>query len=284
MFTTLRISVAILCLGAMPVYVKADDRCTYKAFTLQSKHLAEEREIWVSLPMRFDPSESYPVLYVLDAEWRFDLVRTIAWDLSGNKKIPRHIVIGIPHVEWENKRGIDLTFSHTLNEYDGSTISDGVYNPSNSGGGQAFFDYLSKEVVPWIDLHYPTNGSNVLIGHSYGGYFAAYALSIGSPFNALQIYDPSAWFNKGEVVNRLQSHIDKLDSASVFVSYQPSPQYHREKIDALISVLKRRTDISIDAKLYPQETHNSLFLPSFLDGMAFLYADTTSTEQDGLNH
>ncbi len=237
--------------------------------TISSDPLGEDREIWVSLPMNYKKGESYPVLYVLDAEWRFDLVRSMAYDLSGNRKIPRHIVVGIPHIDMENKRGIDLTFSQSRIEYDGEAVDSTWYNASNSGGAERFYHFLSDELIPLINKHYATNGNNILVGHSYGGYFGAYIAGRNHPFSALQLYDPSLWYSGGEAMEQALKNTNK--EINVFVTYQDEPEYHAGMIRDFIESAGEY--FQFGSLSFPEETHNSLFMRSFLEGMSFLYSD-----------
>ena len=124
----------------------------------------------------------YPVIYVFDAEWRFDLIKNIAFDLGANQKIQNAIVVGIPHMDWEYKRGQDLTFSQSRVEYDGDKVDATWYNASNSGHGMKFYKYLTEELLPDVNTKYATNGHETLIGHSYGGYFGGYILFFESSF------------------------------------------------------------------------------------------------------
>ncbi|MGB0839627.1 MAG: alpha/beta hydrolase [Chitinophagales bacterium] len=243
----------------------------YQEHTIASQHLNEERNYWVSLPMRYDTSKTYPVLYVLDAEWRFGLIQSITYDLAGNKKIPGHIIVGIPHVDWEKQRGIDLTFSQSRMEYDGEIVDSTSYNASNSGGAAPYYRYLTEELLPDVNQHYATNGENILIGHSYGGYFGSYILSMQHPFSALQIYDPSIWYSNGEVLEQVKKGIPKKDKVSVFITYQPKPRFHANKIKALIRLLKKQDNINLQYQFYRNETHNALYMYSFLEGMHRLY-------------
>lgn len=131
-----KIVTALLCLLFIsPRAYPQTDTClvSVKKHRLSSEFLPDDREYWVSLPMHYDSTQSYPVLYVLDAEWRFDLIRPIAYDLAGNRQIPHHIIVGIPHVDWEYQRGIDLTFSQSRIEYDGEAVDSAWYNETNSG-------------------------------------------------------------------------------------------------------------------------------------------------------
>ena len=242
---------------------------TYKHI-IKSKYSEVHREYWVNLPMRYDTSKSYPVMYVLDAEWRFDLIRHIAYDMAGNKKIPHHIIVGIPHINWKMQRGIDLTFSHSRNEYDGEKVDSTFYNKTNSGGGMNFYKYLTEEMIKDVDTNYSTNNERVLIGHSYGGYFAGYILPFDDYFSAYQIYDPSILYNDEEVIKIINT---QLKPSNIFITFQLVPEFHKNKILELIELLKNKPDLKIGSKNFIDETHNSLFMQSFIDGMQFLFAD-----------
>ncbi|MEM7571305.1 MAG: alpha/beta hydrolase-fold protein [Bacteroidota bacterium] len=231
-----------------------------------------DREFWVSLPMRYDSTESYPVLYVLDGEWRFNLVQQIAYDLGGNRVIPHHIVVGIPHIDWREQRQIDLTFSQSKNEYDSTLAVVGEYTPSNTGGAADFYRHLSEEVVPLVDAHYATSRERILVGHSYGGYFASYILPTDTVFTGYQIYDPSIWYSYGEVLEHFRENQEHLSSCRTFISFQPVPDYHASKIRELIELLQEETRIGLHLREYPKETHNSLYMYSVIDGLKAHYS------------
>ena len=237
--------------------------------SIHSAQLGEVREYWVSLPVQYADSNQYPVIYVLDAEWRFDLVRHMAYDMGGNGDIERSIVVGIPHVAWEHQRGIDLTFSQSRKEYDGEVVDSTTYHAGNSGGGLQFYRYLTDELLPDVDRRYPTTGHETLIGHSYGGYFGAYLLSLPHPFEVLHIYDPPVWFGDGEVIHRFMDRSDEVTTpVDVYLTYQGIPDFHREKIEELIEVLFADDHIQLSTRYYfTGKSHNGLFLDSFYQGI-----------------
>lgn len=234
---------------------------------IKSKELNEDRNYWVSLPLNYSDSVEYPVIYVLDAEWRFELVQNLAFELGGHHKINKSIIIGIPHVDWEKKRGIDLTFSYSRREYDGDWVDSTWYTSSNSGGGEKFYKYLINELIPDVNKKYSTNNHETLIGHSYGGYFGGYLLSLDHPFDVLHLYDPSVWYSDGEIIFRLKNK-SKLDrKISVHITYQPLPEFHKKMVEKFITELNKDEFIILSSKKYEKETHNSLFLDSFLKGI-----------------
>jgi len=234
--------------------------------TLFSEHLEENRNYWVSLPLNYSDSLNYPVIYVFDAEWRFDLVKDIVFDLGANRKIDRSIIVGIPHIDWKEKRGVDLTFSHSRVEYDGEVVDSTWYNNTNSGGGEKFYQYLTTELIADVNEKYSTNHHETLIGHSYGGYFGGYILTKDHPFEILHIYDPSIWFSNGEVTERFKQRTNK-QAARIHLTYQPIPEFHKNKIEGFIEALENDSSITLSKKLYEDETHISLFLDSFYKGI-----------------
>ncbi|TBW30010.1 alpha/beta hydrolase [Gramella sp. KN1008] len=234
--------------------------------TIKSEYLNEDRDYWVSLPLKYSDSIKYPVIYVLDAEWRFDLIKNITFDLGAHKKIENSIVIGIPHIDWENKRGQDLTFSNSRIEYDGEKVDSTWYNDSNSGKGMQFYSYLTKELIPEVNDKYSTNKHETLIGHSYGGYFGSYILSLDHPFEVLHMYDPSIWYSNGEVISRFKDS-KSSKSLKIHLTYQPEPEFHKIKVEEFIEVLESDESIILTKEFYENDTHNSLFLDSFYKGI-----------------
>ncbi|MGD1945043.1 MAG: alpha/beta hydrolase [Croceivirga sp.] len=260
--------IALLFLLTSMTLLSQDTLCINQTIrhNIESKYLNETREHWISLPFHYADSLNYPVIYVLDAEWRFDLIRNIVFDLGANKKIQNSIVVGIPHVEVENKRGKDLTFSQSKIEYNGDKVDATWYNDSNSGGGMKFYDYLTKELIPHINDVYSTTNHETLIGHSYGGYFGGYILSLENPFEVIHIYDPSIWFSDSEVVKRFKTK-NYTQRTKIHLTYQPEPEFHRNKIEEFIKALESNNDIDLTVELYENDTHNSLFLDSFYQGI-----------------
>ena len=115
----------------------------------------------------------------------------------------------------------------------------------------------------------------ILIGHSLGGYFCSYILPYQTSFKSLQIYDPSIWFSNGEAIHQIKSRLAKIKECRVFLSssgnYKNQFAYHHKKIKQLNRTLRRFSNIEIDCKTYKNESHNSMYLHSFIDGMLRLY-------------
>lgn len=267
--------ILILLFQITPLAFAQNPRSVNNKYKINSKALDETREIWVNLPANYDSTKSYPTMYVLDAEWQFDIAFAIMEELAVNDKIPKHIVIGIPHIDYDH-RFKDLTFTNT--EYNSSGEPDSTaafyFNKEKTQGGLKFLEYLTNEVVPFVDSLHITNGFDVLIGHSLSGYFGAYILTTENPFNAFQLYDPSIWYNKADPVTHLTETVSKSVKANVFISTanggKDREQYNVDMHKKFHEILLQN-NINSELKVYDYESHGTVRLPSLIDGLSSLY-------------
>nr|WP_239033060.1 alpha/beta hydrolase-fold protein [Pseudoalteromonas luteoviolacea] len=129
-----------------------------KSFEFESKILKEQRTIVVSLPDGYDASKAaYPVIYLLDGVQNLKHVVGSVDVLTRVGSMPPSIIVGIKS---ENRM---KDFSPTK-----------MAGVEESGGAKVFLNFLSKELIPYINNTYRTNDFSVLEGHSLAGLFAAY--------------------------------------------------------------------------------------------------------------
>lgn len=107
--------------------------------TIESTFLSESREISIGLPTNYDSTKTYPTLYVLDAEWWFDITYALTKEFHDNQdKTPEMIVIGIPQIDRQHRK-LNMTFSDSKNDATGQLDSTLVWSKSKTGGGLDFF-------------------------------------------------------------------------------------------------------------------------------------------------
>ena len=190
------------------------------------------------------------------------------FDQGAWQNIQNSIVIGIPHVDWDKKRGQDMTFGQSRMEYDGTLVDFSWYNSGNSGMGYGlkFYNFFMQELIPHVNATYNTNGHETLVGHSYGGYFGGYLLSMEHPFEVLHILDPAIWYSNGEVIERYKK-ANYTQPTTIHIAYQPIPEFHKQKIEEFIAELKKNPNIKLTTELYPNQSHNGLFLDGFYKGL-----------------
>jgi predicted alpha/beta superfamily hydrolase len=128
--------------------------------TIASRVLDADRTIIVRLPSGYEESSAtYPVLFMTDGE-RLDRLTPLVDSLVRAGSVPEMIIVGIPHPD----RRHDLTPTR-------------VERMATSGGAEPFFQFLSNELIPYIDNTHRTRPMKILFGHSLGGLFVTFALA-----------------------------------------------------------------------------------------------------------
>jgi predicted alpha/beta superfamily hydrolase len=147
--------------GQQPVTIPDTERRE-----IQSSKIGQTYDLLVSLPADYATSKrAYPVLYVLDG-WHFPLMAFLQDNARFSERMDPLIIVNVSHGEKQAMvlRARDFTPTRTSRE-------------ANSGGAAAFLDFIEHELIPYVDKTYRTVPTDRgLLGHSYGGLFAIYAL------------------------------------------------------------------------------------------------------------
>ena len=80
---------------------------------------------------------------------------------------------------------------------------------------------MERELIPYIDSHYPTAPYRVLIGHSLGGLMVMNTfLNHTNLFNAYIALDPSMWWDNNHSLKQAQKDLaeNKYDGKKLFVA------------------------------------------------------------------
>jgi predicted alpha/beta superfamily hydrolase len=171
---------------------------------LNSKQTGRHYRITISLPLGYAkaPGESWPfnntpaqwpVVYVLDANWYFgmvtDMIRPMAWCGSTTDAI----VVGIGYAEASDpieafresftRRNADLT--PVRDEAEEKSMAAQHKRPTPTGDAGNFLKFIQDELIPVVEQDYRADPARrILVGHSYGGLFGAFAL-----FEAPDLFD-----------------------------------------------------------------------------------------------
>ena len=166
--------------------------------------LNEERQIYIHLPQGYDTLTSrLPVIYVLDAEYRFGVAQSIQSYFNFTTKIPPAILVGIANPTKESRQR--------------------DYLPSSYGGqAQNFSKFISIELFTFIEKKFKANGKRYLAGHSHGGVFVVYTL-LNNPdlFEGYIAIDPSLKhiYNENDTLMHQELSDKRLYLASSDVAY-----------------------------------------------------------------
>ena len=145
---------------------------------VSSEILGVKRGVKILLPREYDadPFEKFPVLVVLDGEHLFEAITGSTEYLSYWEEIPRCIVVGVTHGKSQDRTN-DLKYSE-LNDLP-------IYESAS------FFEFLGKELLPYIDENYKTSGFSMIAGHGDSANFSNYFLLKQAPvFNAYITLSP----------------------------------------------------------------------------------------------
>jgi hypothetical protein len=129
--------------------------------------------------------------------------------------------------------------------------------------------------MPYIDKIYPTNGENILYGHSLGGLFAMYVL-LTEPqlFSSYLAVDPSFWWDDDYITNLASKKLNGLPLDKILYISGREGHYAEMGIDKMELTLKEKAPAGLLWKVvaYSEETHSSLKFKSMYDGLKFAYA------------
>jgi predicted alpha/beta superfamily hydrolase len=260
-----------------------------------SKTLNEQRKIWIYSPhdATKSPKAKYPVLLLLDGDAHFSSVVGMVQQLStvnGNTICPEMVIVGIPNTD----RFRDLTPTRAKNVF-GDTV-----RVKASGGGENFTKFISDELIPYLDSHYPTTSYRTMIGHSLGGLMAINTLIHHSDlFSNYLAIDPSMWWDDRKLSKESAPILDekKFDGKFLYVAVantmRPAMKLsdlatdtttdteHIRSIFAFTELAKARAGgLKFESKYYGNDDHGSVPLIAEYDALRAMFSWYTSKAFD----
>ncbi|WP_103603665.1 alpha/beta hydrolase, partial [Campylobacter concisus] len=195
------------------------------------------------------------VLFLLDANAQFNMLLN---EFDG-KAAP--LIIGIGYDSNKSyeveKRTRDLTPKAEGEEF------------SKGGGADAFYHFLTKNLVPLIDEKFNVqNSQKSLYGHSFGGLFTLYVLLKNEGvFSNFFIASPSLWWGESEILKQNVSEgkfKEKVKAKFVFLSVGELEKRKGKtdkagilKASDLAGILKQ-SGVNSNFELFKNETHGSV--------------------------
>lgn len=219
---------------------------------VQSKELAETRILNIYLPDGYSNTSDmkYPVIYLLDGSVNEDFLHIagLVQFQSMIQAMPNSIVVGIANVD----RKRDFTYPTSIR-------ADKVSMPS-SGNSDKFIAFVEKELEPYIEKKYKTNGTKTLIGQSLGGLLATEIL-LKKPalFNNYIIISPSLWWDDESLLNQAPELLKNLpDSPTTVFLAVGTEGKQMEKDAAQLSKTLKKVDpkkLTVYWTPMPEENH-----------------------------
>ncbi|OYQ75706.1 hypothetical protein B9T20_03110 [Wohlfahrtiimonas sp. G9077] len=244
--------------------------------TLSAPSLNDEaRKVQVYVPPSYQdyPSQTYPVIYLLDGESNFHYLTGIVEKLSKAPypSLPEMIIVGIINTD----RTRDLTPSTPSTPVTSHAINGAT------GGNAAFFDFLEGTLRPLIEQTHRTNGYNILIGHSFGGITALNHLLSNHSMNAYIIHDPSIWWDDAWMLKQFKAargqdfhNIQLILTQVGKTERRDHLTHHYDAIVAFNDYLQSQpfSRLHYQYAQYEGEDHGSIVIKGNLEGLRTLFA------------
>lgn len=252
-------------------------------------------QVSVSLPRGYaQSSQTYPVLYALDANGEFGIVVETARLLQLGGEIPELVIVGIGYpvghyFEAVDDRGVDLTPTEEPGFEDKwQRWLSGLPMPPATGGGPAFLSFLIHELIPLVDAEYRVaTDDRALFGHSLGGLFASYAmLHSGGALHRFIVASPTLAYDGRVMFEQEAAYAAASDSlkARVFFSVgllEPDAPLNEHPWAGYVTNLREFTAVlegrhyggfESTAHFFEGETHTSVLPGSVSRGLRYIYS------------
>ena len=230
-----------------------------QTFTLESKALGETRRINVYLPPAYTDSATVrlPVLYMPDGGLGEDFLHVagLVQVLTGNGTMRPFILVGIENTQ----RRRDLTGPTTSAE-------DRKIAPK-VGGSAAYRQFIREELMPQVRQRYRTTAETAIVGESLAGLFVVETLLLEPKlFNTYLAFDPSLWWNKGQLAAQAGALFRAAGQPPVTVYLATSSQGDLQATRQLVEAGRREAGRAAawHYEPIPEETHATIYHPAAL--------------------
>jgi predicted alpha/beta superfamily hydrolase len=272
----------ICCSSLFSQKLEPRERITEPDHTITSKILGRDYQLYISFPKNYSTKDtvSYPVLYVLDGEWVFPIIRGTRAILDSEKELEDLIIVSISDADFTFRYQDYTTSLSTSTDEKVNKRSDVPKGGLISGGADKFLTSMKTEIVPFVDKNYKTNSDRGIFGHSFGGLFAAYCLvNSDGYFTRFGISSPALWWDNEKLLNQAVTQFREnktwdIPQTKVFISV--GDKEHSGIVPTMVkysSYLEQSDYDNIELKwqIFEGESHNSMWSANVSKTLSILY-------------
>lgn len=276
-----------LCCGATRAAADSYSIPNTEVRSLHSSHTGVDYQLFVSLPGDYSSSsKTYPVVYMLDADYSFALVRNVVQHFVEREDLPPLILVAIAYPGAATNR--ETYKMNRTRDYTPVYAPDGGYGAEYqrvSGGAEKFRAFIARELVPYVERNFRVDPADrTIIGHSYGGLFATYVLLVQPTlFNRYIVVSPSLWYSNRIVFTMeeeaAQSGLRPAARAFFSVGELENPAMAGD-LTALVNKLKSRGNgnLQLTLRIFEHELHNSVFPGAVTRGLLTVFDPPVRTQ------
>ncbi|WP_259337843.1 alpha/beta hydrolase [Colwellia sp. RSH04] len=192
----LTVVIVICCSFTLTIHAKGFESYTpfeiprSQVIEVKDSHIQRSYPLFIKLPKSYrkSPQKHYPVIYLTDAWYSFQIVSGATRYPMNSGKMAEAIIVGISYEK--GSRG-DLS-----RVYDYTPVKSSLWR-KDTGGADQFIRFIETDVFSYIENNYRTNPDNrIFVGNSLGGLLGSYIL-LTKPelFRHYILGSPSYWFH-----------------------------------------------------------------------------------------
>lgn len=262
------ILLVITSLGSAAQYPKVDIPGSEVRKITSSIVTGQEYELQILLPSGYSTSgKKYPVVYLMDSQWDFPLVKSIYGQQYYDGFIPELIVVGVtwggvnPNPDSLRARDYTPTKENRLPQ---------------SGGADQFLSFMKNELFPFIEKNYRAKSDNrVLMGCSLGGLITLYTLFTQPElFTGYAAASPAIGWDR-EVIRKYEVDFSKKKLNKEVRLYMTVGDVERGRMDfeQFAGLLKEKNHpmVSINAKVLENTGHSGTKSETFSRGLQYIF-------------
>ena len=152
---------SLICSTAISQNIMKVEQHSFKSTTYK-----ETRSFRIAVPASAYPNVKYNILFVLDADYAFDLIASTAIYLQTFEYIPPTAVVAVDYSTPGNRNDVGYDLS----------------NNSLDSSGELFYNYINTDLAREINRILPTSGFYTLVGHSYTASYLNYYIDAGNDY------------------------------------------------------------------------------------------------------
>ena len=228
----------------------------------------QEYELQILLPGSHKTSnKKYPVIYLMDSQWDFPLLKCLYGEHYYDGFVPELIVVG---VTWG---GINPN-PDSLRARDYTPTKEA--RSPQSGGADNFLSFMKNELFPFIESNYKADNNNrTLMGCSLGGLFTLYTLFTQPVlFTGYAAASPAVGWDREALYKYEKEFAEKKLSKSVRVYMtigdveRSRPTYERF---AAQMTSRNYISVSLRSKILENTGHSGTKSETFGRGMQYVF-------------
>ncbi len=229
--------------------------------------------IFIKLPRSYQSNrdKSYPVIYLTDAWYSFQIVSGSTRFPMNSGKMQEAIIVGISYSK--SSRGS----SSRIRDY--THIEDNNWK-HQTGKANEHAKFIEKSVFSYIEKNYRVTDSRTYVGNSLGGLLGAYILfTKPNMFNNYILGSPSVWFKNDDILKIKTA--PNLNQHKVFIAVGADETIELDSPENDMVKGAKELELKISSGLFPNTkvklltiqgaNHETAFPTTAIQGLYWLF-------------